>query len=75
MRERSDIFQHIRKKSKDRHCPGRSLLYYYHENLELLKEQGAELVQASVPFTIGITKGLDGQYLAGYPENYAEAFF
>ena len=47
--------------------------FYYHENLELLKEQGAELVCFSPIHDRNLPKGLDGLILGGgYPENYAE---
>ena len=46
--------------------------FYYHENLELLKEQGAELVSFSPIHDKKLPEGLDGLILGGgYPENYA----
>jgi cobyrinic acid a,c-diamide synthase len=46
--------------------------FYYEDNLDLLREQGAEIVQFSPLTDASLPPGLDGLYLGGgYPELYA----
>jgi cobyrinic acid a,c-diamide synthase len=48
--------------------------FYYHDNLELLKSLGAELIDFSPIADKSLPSDLDGLYLGGgYPELYAEA--
>jgi len=47
--------------------------FYYEDNLDLLREQGAEIVWFSPLHDRGLPAGLDGLYLGGgYPELHAE---
>jgi cobyrinic acid a,c-diamide synthase len=47
--------------------------FYYEDNLDLLREQGAEIVQFSPSNDGSLPPGLDALYLGGgYPELYAE---
>jgi len=48
--------------------------FYYHDNLELLRTLGAELIDFSPIADCTLPQGLDGIYLGGgYPELHAEA--
>ena len=48
--------------------------FYYEDNLDLLREQGAEVVPFSPLTDVEIPRNLDGLYLGGgYPELYADA--
>ena len=48
--------------------------FYYHDNLELLRTLGAELIEFSPIADRMLPRDLDGLYLGGgYPELYAEA--
>jgi len=48
--------------------------FYYHENLELLRELGADLIEFSPIADRALPADLDGIYLGGgYPELHAEA--
>lgn len=48
--------------------------FYYHDNLELLRAQGAELIEFSPVADRTLPSDLDGIYLGGgYPELHAEA--
>jgi cobyrinic acid a,c-diamide synthase len=47
--------------------------FYYEDNLDLLREQGAEIVRFSPMTDASLPPGLDGLYLGGgYPELHAE---
>src|SRR5579862_9276761 len=52
----------------------RAFCFYYEDNLALLRELGAELVEFSPIADTALPAGLDGIYLGGgYPELHAEA--
>ncbi len=47
--------------------------FYYEDNLDLLREQGSEIVRFSPMHDVALPPNLDGLYLGGgYPELYAE---
>jgi cobyrinic acid a,c-diamide synthase len=47
--------------------------FYYEDNLDMLREQGAEIVRFSPLHDTGLPSGLDALYLGGgYPEMHAE---
>jgi cobyrinic acid a,c-diamide synthase len=47
--------------------------FYYEDNLDLLREQGAEIVRFSPMDDVALSPDLDGLYLGGgYPELYAQ---
>ena len=50
----------------------RAFCFYYEDNLDILRQAGAELVEFSPLSDAGLPDGLDGIYLGGgYPELYA----
>jgi cobyrinic acid a,c-diamide synthase len=47
--------------------------FYYEDNLDMLRDQGAEIVRFSPLLDVSLPAGLDAMYLGGgYPELYAE---
>ena len=51
----------------------RAFSFYYEDNLDLLREQGATIVEFSPLNDVALPADLDGLYLAGgYPELYAD---
>jgi cobyrinic acid a,c-diamide synthase len=51
----------------------RAFCFYYEDNLDLLRELGAELIFFSPLKSVGLPENIDGLYLGGgYPEIYAK---
>jgi cobyrinic acid a,c-diamide synthase len=47
--------------------------FYYEDNLDLLREQGSEIIRFSPIYDVALPPNLDGLYLGGgYPELYTE---
>lgn len=74
-RKGDNSLAHLRLKRRVRLAVARdeAFSFYYSENLELLKEMGAELVEFSPLHDTALPEALDGLLLGGgYPERYAK---